>query len=269
MDKYLRTNLEKWDELVDIHAQSEGYALKQFKQGKNKLHSIEREEMGSVKGKSLLHLQCHFGMDTLSWAMLGAQVTGMDFSPKAIQLAQSLSAELNIPGRFICCELYDLPRHLDEQFDIVFTSYGVLCWLPDLQKWAQLISRYLKPGGTFYIVESHPFSMVFDDDPGMKDLRVRYPYFNKQPTRFEEEGDYADPDAHVQSKVDYEWTFTMGGIINNLIEAGLQIEFLHEFPYLCWRQFAFEEVSKDGYYRLPKGMPSIPLAFSLKAKKLA
>lgn len=269
MDKYRRTNLALWDELVDIHAQSEAYALKQFKQGRNKLHSLEREEVGNVKGKTLLHLQCHFGMDTLSWAMLGAEATGVDFSPKAIELARSLSAELNIPGRFICCELYDLPDHLDEQFDIVFTSYGVLCWLPDLQKWAQLISRYLKPGGFFYIAESHPFSMVFDDDAGLKDLRVRYPYFEKGPTKFEDDSDYADPDAHIENRVDYEWTHTMGEIITSLIDAGLQIEFLHEFPYLCWRQFAFEEESKDGHYRLPKGMPSIPLAFTLKARKLA
>jgi len=258
-----------WNELVDIHAQSEMYALKEFKRGKNKLNPIERKELGSVKGKSLLHLQCHFGTDTLSWAMLGAQVTGVDFSEKAIQLAQSLSAELNILGRFVCCDLYNLPKHLDEQFDIVFTSYGVLCWLPDLKKWAELISRYLKPGGVFYIVESHPFSMVFNEDIKLKDLQVHYPYFDKHTRKFESDGDYADPNVHVQHKTEYEWTHTIGEIINSLIDAGLQIEFLHEFPYLCWREFPFMQKSSDGYYRLPKGMPSIPLAFSLKAKKPA
>lgn len=270
MDKYRRTNLAMWDELVAIHAESEMYALKEFKRGRNKLHTLERKEVGSVKGKSLLHLQCHFGMDTLSWGMLGAQVTGVDFSPNAITLAESLSRELKIPARFICTELYELPKHLDEKFDIVFTSYGVLCWLPDLAKWAQLIARYLKPGGFFYIVESHPLALVFNDDKNVQDLQVHYPYFLKSAMRFDEDnGDYANPDAKVKNHVDYEWTHTLGEIVTSLSGAGLQIEFLHEFPYICWRMFPFLQKSKDGWYRLPKGMPSIPLAFSLKATKLA
>lgn len=269
MDKYRRANQILWDELVDIHARSDMYALEEFRRGKKKLNKLERSEVGNVKGKSLLHLQCHFGMDTLSWAMLGAQVTGVDFSSKAIDLAKSLTKDLNIPGEFVCCELYDLPNHLDKQFDIVFTSYGVLCWLPDLTRWAQLISHFLKPGGFFYIAESHPVSMVFDDDVNLKELQVHYPYFNKKATRFDVDGDYADPDARVKNKTDYEWTHPMGEIVTSLVDAGLQIEFLHEFPELCWRQFPFQEKGRDGWYRLPKGMPSIPLAFSLKARKPA
>jgi SAM-dependent methyltransferase len=269
MDKYRSANLAMWDELVAIHAQSEMYALKEFKRGKNKLNSLERKEVGSVKGKSMLHLQCHFGMDTLSWARLGARVTGVDFSSKAIALAQSLSSELNIPGRFICCELNNLPKHLDEKFDIVFTSYGVLCWLPDLKKWAELIARYLKPGGMFYIVEAHPFAYVFESEGEVKDFQVGYSYFQKTPLRFEGDGDYADPDAHRKQKVDFEWMHSLGEIANSLINAGLQIEFIHEFPFICWKEFPFLVKSSDGNYHLPKGMPSVPLTFSLKALKVA
>src|SRR6266852_5932566 len=148
MDTYSKANLDWWNEVVGVHAQGDTYGLERFKAGMSKLKYLEREEVGEVTGKSLLHLQCHFGMDTLSWARLGASVTGVDFSEEAIALAQSLSQELAIPARFLQTNIYDLPDVLDEQFDLVFTSYGAICWLPDLKPWGQLIARYLKPGGT-------------------------------------------------------------------------------------------------------------------------
>ena len=117
-----------------------------------------------LDGVRVLHLQCHFGMDTLSWARLGASVTGVDYSEQAIRAAGELAAECGLEGRFICCNLYDLPAHLDGQFDIVYTSYGVLCWLPDLREWARIAASYVKPGGFFYIAEFHPFAYVFDDE---------------------------------------------------------------------------------------------------------
>ncbi|MHA2122091.1 MAG: class I SAM-dependent methyltransferase [Promethearchaeota archaeon] len=144
-DKHMDVNLKRWNELVDINAKSKLYDLEGFKSGKTSLHSLELQELGEVKGKTLLHLQCHFGMDTLSWARLGAQVTGVDFSENAISLARELSSELDIPARFIQSNLYNIPVAIKEKFDIVYTSYGVLCWLPDLLKWAQVISSCLKP----------------------------------------------------------------------------------------------------------------------------
>ena len=128
-----------------------------FKAGRITLNDVEREEVGPVSGKSLLHLQCHFGMDTMSWARLGAEATGVDFSDAAIDLARSLNDELGLSARFLCSNVYDLPGALDEQFDIVFTSHGVLCWLPDLDGWAGVIDNHLKPGGLFYIIDGHPF----------------------------------------------------------------------------------------------------------------
>lgn len=263
--KYMDANREMWDEYVPIHAQSPFYRLEEFRQGENKLNPLERGEVGEVAGKSLLHLQCHFGMDTLSWARLGAQVTGMDYSEKAIALARSLSDELKLPAKFICCNLYDLPENLGGQFDIVYTSYGVLCWLNDIPRWAQIAASYVKPGGFFYIAEFHPFAMVFDDES--TELRYRYPYFLEDALSFEVKGSYVDRNAPVQAEMDYEWQHTLGDIVSALVAAGLQIEFLHEHPFSVYEQLPCLQPDGTGYWRFPDGASPIPLMFSLKAAK--
>ena len=169
-----------------------------------------------LHGKSLLHLQCHFGMDTLSWGRLGAKVTGVDFSEEAIKLARKLSKETGIKAQFICSDIYKLPEVLKKKFDIVYTSGGVLCWLPDLNKWAKIIAHFLKPGGFFYIMEGHPFTYVFDNSETAKVLKVTQSYFHKpEPTKWEPEGDYANPTS-VTSSASYEWAHGMGDIINSL-----------------------------------------------------
>jgi SAM-dependent methyltransferase len=266
---YMNANRELWNEITPLHAGSTFYDVEGFKRGRNTLSSLEREELGDVAGKSLLHLQCHFGMDTLSWARLGATVTGVDFAEDAIALAQSLSQELDIPARFIQTNIYDLPNVLDEQFDVIFTSHGVLIWLPDLTRWAQLIARYLKPGGTFYIAEGHPFMMVFDmDQDKQEDYRVTVPYFQgAEPLKWEGDGDYAEHSAHVEHP-SYEWYHSMGEIVNALIGAGLHIEFLHEFPFCAWQAFPFLEKGEDGWWRVKDGMISIPMTFTIKATKI-
>jgi 2-polyprenyl-3-methyl-5-hydroxy-6-metoxy-1,4-benzoquinol methylase len=263
--KYMDANKAMWDEYAAIHPGSAFYDLQGFKNGANKLNPLEREEVGDVRGKSLLHLQCHFGLDTLSWARLGASVTGVDFSPTAIRQAESLSAELHIPASFICCNLFDLPAHLHEQFDIVFTSYGVLCWLDDIQHWAQIAASYVKPGGCFYIAEFHPFALVFDDEAS--ELRYRYPYFLKEPLSFEIKGTYADPAAQVKASTEYEWQHTLADIVTALVDAGLHIEFLHEHPFTVYQQLPMLQADGTGYWRFPQGAQPIPLMFSLKATK--
>lgn len=268
MDEHTRANQALWDEKTEIHKDTPFYDLPGFIAGKNALQSIELEEMGDVKGKSLLHLQCHFGMDTLSWARLGAKVTGVDFSPKAIELAKSISAEIDVPGRFIQSEVYTLPDVLDEQFDIVFTSYGVLVWLGDLVRWGQVIEHFLKPGGTFYIAEMHPFAMTLDNETEDPVLQFMYPYFHSaEPMKFETAGTYADPDADVIVPFQFEWSHSMGDIINALTSAGLQIEYLHEFPFCAYQMLPFMEKREDGWWHLPEGMPELPLMFSIKASK--
>jgi SAM-dependent methyltransferase len=266
MDDYMKNNRELWNEITPIHAQSKFYDVEGFKKGSSgMLYPVELEEMGDVRGKSLLHLQCHFGMDTLSWARLGAKVTGVDFSDKSIALARSLSEELGMEADFICSDIYKLSDVLYEKFDIVYTSGGVLCWLPDLKKWAEIISHFLKPGGFFYILEGHPFSCVFDDSPDATEPKVKYPYFHgPEPDKWEPEGDYAEPDA-VVTHGSYEWTHSMGDIINSLIATGLRIEFLHEFPEIFYKCYAFMEQDDSGRWRV-KG-DKLPLIFTLKATK--
>lgn len=266
MYEYIRANRDLWNEITPIHAQSKFYDVEGFKNGKSSmLYPIEHGEIGDVSGKSLLHLQCHFGMDTLSWARLGAKVTGIDFSDKAVGLARSLAKELNIEANFVCSDIYELPDVLDEKFDIVYTSAGVLCWLPDLKRWAEIISHFLKPGGFFYILEGHPFSHVFDNSLDTTELEVKYSYFHTpEPAKWDPEGDYADPDALV-THGSYEWTHSMGDVINNLISGGLRIEFLHEFPVIYFKCYPFMEQDDNGFWRV-KG-DKIPLIFTLKATK--
>jgi 2-polyprenyl-3-methyl-5-hydroxy-6-metoxy-1,4-benzoquinol methylase len=264
-EMFMQENRKMWDEFVAIHARSPLYELEPFKKGVNKLNPLELSEVGEVTGKSLLHLQCHFGMDTLSWARHGATVTGMDYAEKAITLARQLAEELHIPARFICCNLYVLPQNLEEQFDVVYTSYGVLCWLNDIRRWAQIAASYVKPGGFFYISEFHPFAMVFDDEADA--LRYRYPYFQEEAMSFEVKGSYADRNAKVEAFRDFEWQHTLGEIVTSLIDAGLQIEFLHEHPFTVYEQLPFLQADGKGYWHFPEGQKPIPLMFSLKAIK--
>ncbi|MBI2171844.1 MAG: class I SAM-dependent methyltransferase [Chloroflexi bacterium] len=265
MERYIRANLQHWDEITPIHVKSRFYDVEGFKAGRRSLHAIELVELGNVTGKSLLHLQCHFGLDTLSWARLGAKVTGVDFSGAAITQAQVLSYETNLPAAFICSNLYDLPNVLDAQFDIVFTSYSALAWLPDLRPWAEIVARYVKPGGTFYIAEIHPVSQVFDDDAPSGPPAVKNPYFySPEPELWQ--GDYADRTARVVNP-SYNWVHSLSDIVNAVINAGLRVEFLHEFPYTVFQQFPFMEQGADGFWRLKGYENSIPLLFSLKATK--
>ncbi len=238
------------------------YDLDGFKKGKSSLNFIELEELGDVSGKSLLHLQCHFGMDSLSWARLGARVTGVDFSEEAITLARSLSKELNIKARFIHCNVYDLRRVLEEEFDIVYTSYGVLCWLPDLGEWGRITHHFLEKNGIFYMVEFHPIRSMFDDEGQMKE-----PYFHSdKPIRYEGTGTYADPSAPFHH-VTYEWLHSLADIVNALVAAGLNIEFLHEFPFSVYDDCPWLVQREDGlWYHKNKDIKA-PMTFSVKARK--
>lgn len=270
VDKYREANRALWDEWTGINYRSEFYRVDAFKQGVNKLRPYEMEEVGPVRDSTLLHLQCHFGMDTLCWARLGAQVTGIDFSEAAIAQARSLASELGIEARFLRSDLYELPDKLEGRFDIVYTSRGVLGWLPDIKGWARVAAHFVKPGGFFYITEVHPVAQVFDDEDGVTDLRLRYPYFNRaEPFVFETQGSYADRTATVVQKVEYGWNHGLGEIVSALAGAGLRIEFLHEFPFVDW-PISFLQPSGDGTYRLPPEHDGkLPLFFSLKAVKPA
>jgi SAM-dependent methyltransferase len=259
-------NRRLWDEWAEINARSEFYGLEEFKAGKSKLRPFEIEEVGGVRGKDLLHLQCHFGLDTLSWAREGARVTGADFSEVALRIAEDLAHELGLDATWVMSDLYDLPENLDGDFDVVYTSRGVLGWLPDLRRWAEVAAGFLRPGGIFYIHEMHPFLYPFDDSPGAVEPKIAFPYWPRaEPVEFPVHGSYADPEAVTTQRTSYDWPHSMGDVLNSIIEAGLRIEFLHEWPFLDW-DLPFLERRGDQWW-WPEGKPGeIPLSFSLRAR---
>ncbi len=268
-DKYFSTNRARWEEMVGHHMRSRFYDLEGFKQGKNSLMCVEREELGDVARKNILHSQCHFGMDSLSLARLGASVTGIDFSREGIQKAKELAMELNVPARFIQTNVYDIPSVLTDTFDIVFTTYGVLCWLPDLITWAKILADRLKPGGFLYLSDTHPFGALLDESIP-EEFRIKYPYFNEhQVFRFDDSYSYTDLDSPIEHTVTYEWMHSLADILNAIIHAGLVLDYLHEFPFCFFRIHPEMTLRPDGYYDFihPEKF-NIPLMFSLKAHKI-
>ena len=263
VDDYLAANKALWEEWTAIHETSRFYDLDGFRAGGSRLRAYEVDEVGDVAGKSLLHLQCHFGIDTLSWARLGARVTGADFSDRAVELARSLAAELHLAASFVRSDLYALPSVLEGQFDVVYTSRGVLGWLPDLERWARVVAHFLRPGGVFYVTEIHPVAQAFADEP---ELRLGYPYFPRpEPLAFPVKGSYADPDAEVRQPLEYGWVHSLGEIVSAVAGAGMRVEFLHEFPFVEW-PVPFLVRLDDGTWRLPPDAGGeLPLFFSLRA----
>lgn len=267
---FLASNRALWDEWTAIHERSAFYDLEGFKRGGVRISPHEIEEIGPVEGRTLLHLQCHFGIDTLSWARLGARVTGVDFSPRAVELARSLASELGLEARFIESDVYRLPEVLDATFDLVYTSNGVLGWLPDIREWARVVARFVRPGGRCYVLEVHPVAQAFENEgvePG--ELRLTYPYWeHRNPLAFPTHGSYADESAHVETEQEYGWDHGLGEIVTALAEAGLRIEALREYPFLNWKlDFLVED--GEGRYRLPPGDGELPLMFSILASKPA
>lgn len=272
----LELNRRHWDEATRLHTRGNVYGTDDFRAGKCQLRRVELEEVGDVAQQRLLHLQCHFGLETLSWARRGAHVTGVDFSPEAIAYARGLSEETHVPAEFVCSNLYELQSGLDAAgaFDIVFTSHGVLCWLPELEPWGKLIAHYLKPGGFFYILEAHPTARMFpldEDMPKAGTFKPFFPYFHDPAgIRWPAGADYADP--RVRQTVDeHGWQHSLGDIVNALAKAGLRVDFLHEFPYCSWPVVAgaelVEQPGEAHRYFARRDNPQLPLMFSLKATK--
>ncbi len=268
MNEFTEANRRHWDELLPVHIASDFYDVASFKAGRTTLGALELEELDDVRGKTLLHLQCHFGLDTLSWAREGAIVTGVDFSEPAIVAARALAHETGIDARFIVSDLYELPDKLDERFEIVFTSKGVLFWLPDLSPWASVIAQVLRAGGTFYMFEFHPVLGIFDKPDGVTDLFIRYPYFvPPAPLVFDDDGSYADRSATLVHRRTYTWPHPVSDVITSLIAAGLRIDWFHEFPFTVEHFFPFMEETEGHTFRLTKHDGCVPLMYSVKATK--
>lgn len=256
------TNRKTWNTKVAIHFESDFYDFPNFKNGKSSLNKYELEALGAISGKSLLHLQCHFGQDTLSLARMGAKCTGVDISDEGIKLAKQLNEELKLEANFVCCNVSDTSEYISEKFDIVFTSYGTIGWLPDLKPWAKMISERLKPGGFFYIVEFHPIAWMFDytvSPPIMK-----YGYQQKEAIYEEYEGTYANQHSKIVSK-EYGWNHSLGEVITSLCEAGLHIEYLREHDTSPYNIFPNLVKNEEGMFELTN--KKYPLIFEVKAIK--
>lgn len=262
MENYLEINRKSWNAKVEPHLKSDFYFVDEFLMGRTSLNSIELELLGKIKNKTILHLQCHFGQDSISLSRLGAEVTGIDLSDKAIETAKELARKCETKTRFIGTDLYNLPNVLNEKFDIVFTSYGTIGWLPDLDRWAKVISHFLKPDGKFVMAEFHPVVWMFDDDfEG-----VKYNYFNEKPIVETYEGTYADPSANIVQEY-VMWNHSLAEVLQSLIDNNLKIHQFKEFdwsPYPCFRRV--QEFEK-GKWRISMFGNKVPLVFAIEAQK--
>jgi SAM-dependent methyltransferase len=256
-------NIDHWNKRVATHMFSKMYNLDAFLGGKTSLNKTELEELGSVKGKSLCHLQCHFGQDTLSWAREGAKVTGLDFSDLAVEAAKDLSIQTGIPAKFVCANVLDAAKAIDSKFDSVFTSYGTIGWIPELETWAKQIYQLLNQNGVFYMVDFHPVVWMFNNDL----TEIEYSYFNVQKIEETEIGTYADKEADIVSQ-SVGWNHPISEIVSALINAGLKLEFIHEFGFTWYDIFPDLEPRTEGGFTHKKYGEKMPMMYSIKCTKL-
>jgi SAM-dependent methyltransferase len=269
---WYRANRANCDERVGVHLGPGGYDLSDLRAGRGRLNAIEEAELPRVSGKRILHLQCHFGADSLTLAQRGAKVVGLDFSIRAIETARTLASELGLTERasFVHADVYEAVEAIPPPhgFDLVLVTWGALCWLPDIARWAQIVAAMLRLGGSLYLADGHPAAYVFDDDnsspDGMPGLFA--PYFSAEPVIDTDLGDYVDPDARLTSATTYNWVHPLGDVVTGLIAAGMTLDWLHEHDAVPWRMFRVLVEDARGLYRWPR-QPWLPLAYSLSATR--
>jgi ubiquinone/menaquinone biosynthesis C-methylase UbiE len=259
---YKDVNKDAWNKRTIVHIGSDFYDVPAFLKGQNTLHTTELALLGDVKGKSILHLQCHFGLDSLSLARMGAKVTGVDLSDKAIEKAQELNEQAGLNATFICCDVYDLPDYLHEEFDVVFTSYGVIGWLPDLQKWGNVIQHFLKSQGTFIMVEFHPVVWMFDS----QFTKIDYSYFNKETIIDDTTGTYTDRNADIHYQ-EISWNHNMAAVFSGLIQNDISITDLKEYDFSHYNCFANLKETAKHQYKIIGLEDKMPMMYSIVGTK--
>ena len=269
---YIQTNRANWDERVDIHLRDdEGfYRVEAFLNGEDVRPDIDRKEMHEFAGIDVLHLQCHFGLDTLSVARQAKSVVGVDFSPKAIAAACDLAKRVGLADRaeFVLSDLYATPMQVNRQFDLVFSTWGTTTWLPDIWRWGEVFAGFVKPGGRAYFADLHPTIAILDEAGGSLVPRFSWRTPSDQPEVFEEDITYTGAHSKLKNKKTVEWIHPVSDHLNALLNQGLQLEYLHEHEVIPWKLFqCLEGVSNRAsgavYYRMPKGSVQIPLSFSM------
>ncbi len=271
MKQYLSDNLANWNSRVPLHLSGDFYDIPGFLAGRTALKQIDLREMGPVDGRTLLHLQCHFGQDTLSWARRGALVTGLDFSAPAIDAARELADRAGLQAEFVCADAYDAPTALQGRtFDIVTTGVGALCWLPDIRRWAEVVARCLVPGGLLYVREGHPSLWSLDPAPGAPhDTGILHPYFETDtPITEVEDTTYGGGSEPLDNPTSHCWNHGLGEILTALFDAGLQLEMFHEHRVSDWQALPQMVKTDDGMWALPEAQRDlVPLMYSLRARK--
>lgn len=277
MDDYLADNRNQWDERASLHVGSAGYNVDDLIRDPDYLSTVvqfDRPYLGDLTGLDVLHLQCHIGTDTWSLGKLGARVTGLDFSERAIEAARDLAGRIGLDARFVVSEFYDTPAALDgQQFDLVYTGVGALCWLRDINRWAEIVAGCIRPGGRLYLREGHPILWASDHDRDDDLLVVSEAYFERtEPTTWDEQGTYVEvPDDTVfEHTRSHEWNHGIGEILTAVLAAGLRIDAFEEHRFLDWQPWAlFEPVSdRPDTWQLPEGLRErLPLQYTLIASK--
>lgn len=264
---YQELNRAWWDERVPIHAAGDFYDLDGFVAGRDTLQPFEPEIVGEVAGLDLVHLQCHMGMDTLSWARRGARVTGLDFSAPAIAVAQDLAERIGVSARFVVADVYDAVDALGGTYDIAYQSLGSLNWHPDLARWAAVLAALVRPGGRYVLLETHPLAWVLDDDGA----RVAYGYFHDPDGEriADDGGTYADLTAPTEHNVTIEFSHPLSDVVMALLGAGFALEHLAEHDTTVHQLWPWleHEPGPPPTWRAPEGRPSLPMMFSLVARR--
>ena len=252
---------------------SEFYNIEAFLKGQSTLLPIEKNTLGNIKGKSVLHAQCHIGFDTISLAKLGAKVTGVDFSSEAIFQARKFADHLQVPVDFIQSNIFDLPKTSlkKNSFDIVYASYGILCWIDNLNKWTAILASYLKPGGLFLLIDGHPYVNTLEIENNKYEIKYNY-FKNPEPFKFIADHSYAGEEFPLEEKEEYEWNHSIDEIISSFLQANLALTSFYEYDFSYWQRFAFLTKSSEGYYYRDPSQPvkpefKIPMMFSLTAIK--
>lgn len=266
---YAEENRAYWNEVTPSHVNSEFYGVEEFLNGQEILLQHELDALGDVKGKQLIHLQCHFGMDTLAWARRGAEVTGVDISDDSIHAARELAQRAKLDARFERIDILDLPGPLQgQQWDIVYTGRGALCWLSDLDRWAKIVADLLVDGGMIYLMDTHPFLYLVNEDGSAPPLIVNGGYFHEEKPLSDEPGGYTDYAGDYKPKNrSYEWMWSIADMVGSLLRAGLVIESLDELDGLFFKGFDGMERCEDGYWRFEDKTVRVPMTVALTAVK--
>lgn len=267
-DEMMRVNLRSWDARTSIHVASEFYDLAGLRAGAERLAPFEYDELGPLAGRSLVHLQCHIGTDTVCLARAGAHAAGLDLSPESVDAARRIAADCGVDVRYETGNVYDAVEVFGgERFDVVYTGKGALVWLPDLDRWARTVAALLRPGGTLYLVEFHPLlqSLAYGEQPD-EGLLVRYDYLpGRGAGKFDITHTYTDGPPLDEHTVCYQWAYGLGTVVNALTSAGLRVESLTEHDILPWQRLPDMTAVRDGWWRLPESRPRVPVLFSLRA----